>query len=54
MKEISHWMCPHPYKVGDIITTQQTIYPKWWQFWKKPYEKRITYKMIDGNTMESI
>ena len=32
----AHFLCASPYKIGDIITCERTIYPAWWQFWKKP------------------
>lgn len=36
----AHFICPSPFKIGDILTSERTIYPAWWQIWKKPY--RVT------------
>jgi hypothetical protein len=27
------------FNLGDRITMPVTIWPKWWQFWLKPYEE---------------
>lgn len=41
----AHFLCASPYKVEDIITMEETLYPEWWQFWKKPIKVLRTYEV---------
>ena len=41
----AHFMCPSPYKIGDIITMEENVYPPWWRFWQKPVKVLKKYEV---------
>ena len=47
----AHFMCPSPYKIGDIITMEENVYPPWWRFWQKPVKvlKKYEVKSVCGS-----
>jgi hypothetical protein len=44
----THFLCPSPYKPGDIITVYRMIYPSWWQFWRKPYRIEELHEVVSA------
>lgn len=40
------FLCGAPYKIGDIITTEEMVYPPWWMFWQKPRKVTQKYEVV--------
>lgn len=38
---------------GDKILASVMVFPKWWQFWKKPHSKTIEYVCLSTNTSKA-
>lgn len=41
------WTPSHALQIGETVQMERIIRPKWWQFWRKPERRMITYQVTE-------